>query len=65
MAFAELDVIKYGALHKKTRWRCCMNIYKSLFYSIASAMVGVPAGVWATTRLVRDKPINQGKELML
>ena len=28
---------------------------------VASAMVGVPAGVWATTRLIRDKPINQGR----
>lgn len=28
---------------------------------IASAMVGVPAGVWATSRLIRDRPINQGR----
>ena len=28
---------------------------------IASAMVGVPAGVWATSRLIRERPINQGQ----
>lgn len=28
---------------------------------IASAMVGVPAGVWGTSRLIRDRPINQGR----
>ena len=27
----------------------------------ASAMVGVPAGVWATSRLIRDKSISQGR----
>ena len=28
---------------------------------IASAMVGVPAGVWATSRLIWDRPIDQGR----
>ncbi len=28
---------------------------------VASAMVGAPVGVWAASRLIRDKPINQGR----
>ena len=28
---------------------------------VASAMAGVPAGVWATTRLIRGRPIDQGR----
>jgi len=28
---------------------------------VASVMVGVPIGVWGTTRLIRNKPINRGR----
>ena len=32
---------------------------------VASAMAGVPAGVWATTKLIRGRPINQGRAHLL
>ena len=32
---------------------------------VAAAMAGAPAGVWATTRLIRGKPINQGRAHLL
>ena len=32
---------------------------------VASAMAGAPAGVWATTRLMRGKPMGQGRAHLL
>ena len=32
---------------------------------VASAMVGAPAGIWATKRLIRGKPIDQGRAHLL
>ena len=32
---------------------------------VASAMAGAPAGLWATTRLMRDKPMSQGRAHLL
>ena len=32
---------------------------------VASAMAGAPAGVWATTRLIRGRPIKQGRAHLL
>ena len=32
---------------------------------VASAMVGIPAGVWTTTKLIYDKPINEGRASLI
>ena len=32
---------------------------------VASAMVGVPAGVWTTTKLIYNKPINEGRSHLI
>ena len=32
---------------------------------ITSAMIGVPAGVWTTAKLIYDKPINEGRASLL
>lgn len=32
---------------------------------IASAMVGVPTGVWTTTKLIYDKPISEGRSHLI
>lgn len=32
---------------------------------VTSAMIGVPAGVWTTTKLIYDKPINEGRAGLL
>ena len=32
---------------------------------VASAMAGMPAGVWATTRFIRGRPINHGRAHLL
>ena len=32
---------------------------------VTSAMIGVPAGVWTTTKLIYDKPINEGRASLL
>ncbi len=32
---------------------------------VTSAMIGVPAGVWTTAKLIYDKPINEGRASLL
>ena len=32
---------------------------------ITSAMIGVPAGVWTTAKLIHDKPINEGRASLI
>lgn len=32
---------------------------------VASAMVGIPAGVWTTAELIYDKPINEGRASLI